>query len=83
MWRQPGALGGACRSKALEAGRRRIVALPVPGDLCGLNVFILRGMDHSVGALTPVSAADIPRAAIERVVAAHPRVIQAPLWGSL
>ena len=75
--------GWACRYKALEDGRRQIVALLVPGDLCDLNVFLLRGMDHSIGALTPVSAAEIPRAAIERVMAVHPRVTQALFWEQL
>lgn len=75
--------GWACRYKALEDGRRQILAFLVPGDLCDLNVFILRAMDHSIGALTPVSAADIPRAAIERVMDAHPRVTQALLWEQL
>lgn len=75
--------GWACRYKALEDGRRQIVAFLVPGDLCDLNASILRGMDHSVAALTPVSAADIPRATIERVMAVHPRVTQALLWEQL
>lgn len=75
--------GWACRYKALEDGRRQIVALLMPGDLCDPNVSILRAMDHSVGALTPVSAVEIPRAAIERVMAVHPRVTQALLWEQL
>jgi hypothetical protein len=30
-----------------EDGRRQVVALFAPGDLCDLKVFILRRMDHS------------------------------------
>src|ERR1051325_3638537 len=44
--------GGACRYKQLEDGRRQIVGFFLPGDLCDLNIFILRAMDHSLAALT-------------------------------
>ncbi|MDB6099877.1 MAG: cyclic nucleotide-binding protein, partial [Gammaproteobacteria bacterium] len=44
--------GFACRYKVLEDGRRQIVAYFVPGDLCDLQVFILKRMDHSIGAVT-------------------------------
>ena len=43
--------GFACRYKTLEDGRRQIVAYFVPGDLCDLRVFILKRMDHSIGAI--------------------------------
>ena len=45
--------GFACRYKTLEDGRRQIVAYFVPGDLCDLRVFILKRMDHSIGAIAP------------------------------
>ena len=75
--------GWACRYKLLEDGRRQIVAFFVPGDLCDLNVFILKEMDHSLGALTPVTVAEIPREALEEVTRAHPRVTQALWWETL
>ena len=53
--------GWAIRHKTLVDGRRQILALLLPGDLCDLNVFLLRGVDHSIGALTPVTVAQIPR----------------------
>jgi hypothetical protein len=31
----------------------------VPGDMCDINVFILRQMDHSIPALTPTTVAVI------------------------
>src|SRR6202020_2401050 len=52
--------GFACRYKVLEDGRRQIVAYLVPGDLCDLRVFILRRMDHSIGALVASKGAPIP-----------------------
>lgn len=53
--------GWACRYKSLPDGRRQIVGFSVPGDLCDLNVYILREMDHSVGAITRFRTAEITR----------------------
>jgi len=36
----------------LEDGRRQIIAFFLPGDMCDLNVFVLRQMDHSIAAVT-------------------------------
>ncbi len=51
--------GWACRYKQLPDGRRQIVSLFVPGDFCDVNVFILKYMDHSIGALTRLKVAMI------------------------
>jgi CRP-like cAMP-binding protein len=51
--------GFACRYKVLEDGRRQIVAYFVPGDLCDLRVFILKRMDHSIGAVVASKVATI------------------------
>lgn len=75
--------GWACRYKTLEDGRRQIMALFLPGDLCDLNVYILRKMDHSIGALTPLSYAEVSRDSFEQLVGDHPRIAQALLWESL
>jgi CRP-like cAMP-binding protein len=71
--------GWACRYKALPDGRRQIVAFFVPGDLCDLNVYVLNRMDHSIGAITRLSVADIGRDEMDQLTANHPRVTQA-LW---
>ncbi|WP_424137930.1 Crp/Fnr family transcriptional regulator [Roseomonas chloroacetimidivorans] len=75
--------GWACRYKHLEDGRRQIIAFFLPGDLCDSHVFVLREMDHSVGALTPVTFAQIPRRRVEEVSLAYPRITQALWWESL
>ena len=75
--------GWACRYKHLEDGRRQIIAFFLPGDLCDNHVFVLREMDHSVGTLTPVTFAQIPRRRIEEITLSHPRVTQALWWESL
>lgn len=75
--------GWACRYKYLEDGRRQIIAFFLPGDLCDNHVFVLREMDHSIGTLTPVTVAQIPRPRIEEVSLHHPRITQALWWESL
>jgi CRP-like cAMP-binding protein len=74
--------GWACRYKVLEDGRRQIISFFLPGDLCDLNVFVLRQMDHSIGAITPLAYAEVRREAFDSV-AERPRVIQAMWWDSL
>jgi CRP-like cAMP-binding protein len=73
--------GWACRSKQLEDGRGAILAFLLPGDLCDLDNFLLRPMDHSVGALTAVTVAGIPRPLFEDLMLNHSRIAQA-LWSS-
>ena len=66
--------GWGCRYKQLEDGRRQVVSFFLPGDMCDLNVFILKEMDHSIGTITPVAIADLSREFFEEVSAGYPRV---------
>jgi CRP-like cAMP-binding protein len=75
--------GWACRYKGLPDGRRQIVGFFIPGDFCDLNVYILREMDHSIGAITRVSYAVIAPDEMERLIADRPRVARALLWDEL
>lgn len=75
--------GWACRYKTLPDGRRQIVALFVPGDLCDLNIYILREMDHNIGAVTRLKVAEIGREDFERLMLEHPRITQALFWNEL
>ena len=75
--------GWACRYKQLEDGRRQIVAFLLPGDLCDHNGFLLREMDHSIGALTPVTVAEVSPDAVLALEARHPRIGQALVWETL
>jgi len=74
--------GWACRSKQLEDGRGAILAFLLPGDLCDPNAILPRLMDHSVGALTAVSVAGIPRPLFDDLTLKHSRIAQA-LWGQV
>lgn len=75
--------GWACRYKLLNDGCRQIVALFLPGDLCDLHVYMLRQMDHSIGTITPVTYAEIPRGLFEDTVEGRPPVMQAMWWDTL
>jgi len=75
--------GYACRYKTLEDGRRQIMAHFLPGDLCDINVFILRKMDHSIATLAPATVALIPRDTMLDLMTQHPRITQALWWSTL
>lgn len=75
--------GWACRYKQLEDGRRQVISIFLPGDLCDPHVFVLRNMDHSLGSLTPVVLAEIPEAAIRDISLQFPRVAEALWWEML
>ena len=75
--------GWACRYKGLPDGRRQIVGFFVPGDFCDLNVYILKEMDHSIGAITRVTYAQISPEEMDRIVEERPRIAQALWWHEL
>jgi CRP-like cAMP-binding protein len=75
--------GWACRYKQLPDGRRQIVALFLPGDICDLNVYVLREMDHSIGAITGVKVVEIGRDEFEQLMQENPRIMQALFWDEL
>jgi CRP-like cAMP-binding protein len=75
--------GWACRYKTLEDGRRQITAFFVPGDICDLKVFILREMDHSIGTLSPVLLAEIPRDVVLDLTEGSSRLARALWWSTL
>ncbi|WP_367161275.1 Crp/Fnr family transcriptional regulator (plasmid) [Kozakia baliensis] len=75
--------GWAYRYKQLEDGRRQILAFFLPGDLCDLNIELLRTMDHSIGAITSVKYQSVSSARIEQLTNTSPRVEKALHWETL
>jgi CRP-like cAMP-binding protein len=75
--------GFACRYKTLEDGRRQIVAYFVPGDLCDLRVFILKRMDHSIGAIAPSRVANIAPDNVLKLMHTYPSLTRALWWSTL
>lgn len=72
--------GWACRYKDLPDGRRQIVGFFLPGDFCDLNVYILKELDHSIGALTAVRYYEIQPQQFQAVIDERPQLLRALLW---
>ena len=75
--------GWACRYKQLPDGKRQIVSLFVPGDFCDVNVYILKAMDHSIGAITRLKVAMITPEEMIELTTDRPRITQALWWHEL
>jgi CRP-like cAMP-binding protein len=75
--------GFACRYKVLEDGRRQVVAYFVPGDLCDLRVFILKRMDHSIGAVSASKVATLSPENVLRLTHTYPTLTRALWWSTL
>jgi len=75
--------GWACRYKQLPDGKRQIVSLFVPGDFCDVNVYILKYMDHSIGAITRLKVAMITPEEMDGLTSTRPRMTQALWWHEL
>ena len=71
--------GFVYRHKVTAEGARQIVSVHVPGDFVGLECALLRIADHNVQPLTRCELAFIPRAVIQDLIMARPRVAAA-LW---
>lgn len=72
--------GWACRYKDLPDGRRQIVGFFLPGDFCDLNIYILKELDHSIGALTAVRYYEIQPQQFQSVIEERPQLLRALLW---
>ena len=75
--------GWGARYKELQDGRRQIVSLFLPGDVCEPHAFLLREMDHSVCALTRVRIASVPHERYEALIDRYDRIGQAMRWQEL
>lgn len=75
--------GWGARYKSLPDGKRQIVSLFVPGDFCDVNVYILKQMDHSIGAITRLKVALITPEEMNALTEGRPRVTQALWWHEL
>ena len=69
--------GWACRYKQLEDGRRQVIALFVPGDMCDPCVFLLDEMSHALATLTPVTLARISESDMLELMRTSPSLSRA------
>jgi len=77
------ASGWACGYKLLPDGRRQLMSFFLPGDLCDLNSFMFRRLDHSLLALTPIRYVALSSADMETIRRKHPNLARAFYWDSL
>jgi len=75
--------GWGCRYRSLEDGRRQIMALFLPGDVCDLDILFTEQMDHTIATITAASVGEITRQDHDALMDAHPRVVQAFSWERL
>lgn len=75
--------GWACRYKMLEDGRRQIMAILLPGDICDYGSFLLCRLDHSIGALSALSCGRITRQQFEKLSRDRPHICRALLLDTL
>jgi CRP-like cAMP-binding protein len=73
--------GVGCRYKDLADGQRQIMELHVAGDFVDLHGFLLKQLDHNVGAITAVRIAIVPHDALRRITETHPHLARI-LWFS-
>lgn len=73
--------GIVARFKDLAEGQRQIQELHVAGDFTDLHGFLLKRLDHNVGALTRVRLALVPHEAVRRITEEEPHLARL-LWFS-
>ena len=66
--------GIVCRYKDLADGQRQIMELHVAGDFVDLHGFLLKQLDHNVGAMTLVRIALVPHDALRAITETHPHL---------
>lgn len=73
--------GFAARYKDLNDGQRQITDIQVAGDFTDLHAFVLKRLEHHIGALTPLCAAWVPHSALKRISEEQPHLLRM-LWMS-
>jgi CRP-like cAMP-binding protein len=71
--------GTACRYKLLADGKRHILTFQYPGDMTDLYSYVLKKMDHAVGALSDCTIAQIPHETIAALSERYPN-LQYTFW---
>jgi CRP-like cAMP-binding protein len=71
--------GFATRYRVLKAGERQITAIHVPGDFVDLHSFVLKEMDHSVGALSHCRIRYFPHEGLRDITERFPHLTRV-LW---
>lgn len=73
--------GFACRYKIAPDGRRQIIGLLIPGDVCDLRVFLLHKLDYSVCALKRMCTVLLRSDTVAVLLDRYPRLMR-EFWRS-
>jgi CRP-like cAMP-binding protein len=71
--------GTACRYKILPSGKRHILAFQYPGDMTDLYSYVMKKIDHAVGALSDCTVAHIPHETVAALSEKYPN-LQYTFW---
>ena len=72
--------GWAFRYKVLADGRRQILNYALPADMVGLQGSLMREMEHSVEALTPLTLCVFPRSKLWKLYSKFPSLAFDVTW---
>lgn len=73
------ASGFTIRYRVMDDGGRQITAIHVPGDFVDLHSFLLKTMDHAVGALSACRVVTFPHANLKLITERYPHLTRM-LW---
>ena len=71
--------GLVARYKDLSEGQRQIMELHVPGDFTDLHGFLLKRLDHEIGAISEARIGYVPHATLRRISEEEPHLARL-LW---
>ena len=71
--------GFTTRYRVLSDGQRQITAIHIPGDFVDLHSFVLKTMDHSVGALSDCHVVRFPHSGLREITERFPHLTRV-LW---
>jgi CRP-like cAMP-binding protein len=69
--------GTACRYKVLGKGKRHIFTFQYPGDMIDLYSYVMKLVDHGIGALSDCEVAHIPHEKIAALCVSYPNLAYA------
>lgn len=72
-------VGLVARYKDLSDGQRQIMEVHVPGDFLDLHGFLLKKLDHDIGAITGATIAWVPHETLRRISEEEPHLTRL-LW---
>jgi CRP-like cAMP-binding protein len=75
--------GFVYRYKILPEGKRQIIGILLPGDLCDLQAAILRRSDHFIATLTDSEIATIPQPVVDKLTLDNSRIARSLWWSTL